>query len=315
MGGLRRWRHTRPPPVPRTKTDPVARLTSELERERAKTKRAREDLKRAKDAATKEVDSQAKQIADLTRQLEAATAENNTAMEAARAGRAAAEAARTDADRSVRKAARSLEKAEADALKARSELKELRRELTSVTKERDRLEGRIGTLETRLERAKKVPGTTPKARGKRRVPLPVPKGRLPSDPQTLDEWLSTPTVRLLIDGYNVTMAKGGFGDLRLETQRERLITEIASLAAMKGVPTTIVFDGKDVGRHPARKRKGQVNVHYSKGEIADDHLVGLVQRSPETPVVVVTSDRELTERVEEHGANVANSPQLLSLLR
>ena len=143
----------------------------------------------------------------------------------------------------------------------------------------------------------------------------MPKGRLPSDPQTLDEWLSAPTVRPLIDGYNVTMAKWEFGDLRLETQRERLITEIASLAAMKGVPTTVVFDGKDVGRHPARKKKGHVNVHYSKGEIADDHLVGLVQRSPETPVVVVTSDRELTERVEEHGANVANSPQLLSLLR
>lgn len=303
------------PPAPRRKTDPTARLAAELEREKSKLKRARDDLKRTKEIAARAGDARAAQIADLKKELDAARVAIESSAAAAAAGRQAAESARMEADRSVRKAARSLEKTEADAIRARTELKELRRELTAATKDRHRLEERVASLEARLERVPKGPAPASESGSKRRVPLPVPKGRLPSDPQTLDEWLSTPDVRVLIDGYNVTMAKGGFGDLRLETQRERLITELAGLASMKGVPMTVVFDGKEVDRHPTRKKKGLVRVHYSKDEIADDHLVALVQRSPGTPVVVVTSDRELAGRVEKYGANVAGSPQLLSLLR
>ena len=43
-------------PAPRAKADPVARLTSELERERTKVKRVREELKQTKDAAAKPVE-------------------------------------------------------------------------------------------------------------------------------------------------------------------------------------------------------------------------------------------------------------------
>lgn len=305
------------PAEPRPQADPSQRAASAIEKEKGKARRAREDLKRAKEDARKERDAQAAQITGLKKELAEAAIRDREARGANSALVRAAEAAKADADRSVRKAARSLEKAEEDAAKARGELKDARRALTTALKDGDRLEARVEALEARLERLATVPAHAgePKRKGKARTPLPVPKGRLPSDPQTLDEWLSAPGVRLLIDGYNVTMAKGGFGDLRLETQRERLVTELTTLVAMKQVPTTVVFDGKDVGRHPARGKKGVVRVQYSKGEIADDHLVAVVQRSPGTPVVVVTSDRELSTRVEELGANVATSPQLLALIR
>lgn len=312
------------PAEPRPQADPsqrvasaIDRAASAIEKEKEKARRAREDLKRAKEDARKERDAQASQITGLKKELAEAATRNHEARGANDALVRAAATAKADADRSVRKAARALEKAEEDAAKARGELKDARRALTAALKAGDRLAARVEALEARLERLATVPAHAgePKRKGKGRTPLPVPKGRLPSDPQTLDEWLSAPGVRLLIDGYNVTMAKGGFGDLRLETQRERLVTELTTLVAMKQVPTTVVFDGKDVGRHPARGKKGPVRVQYSKDEIADDHLVAVVQRSPGTPVVVVTSDRELRGRVEELGANVATSPQLLALIR
>jgi predicted RNA-binding protein with PIN domain len=138
---------------------------------------------------------------------------------------------------------------------------------------------------------------------------------MPEDPQTLAEWLAAPDVRLVVDGYNVTKAEGGYGDLPLERQRERLIDEVRSLVARGGVPTVIVFDGSEVMPGAARRMRGGVVVEYSKpSESADDHIIALLEAT-EGPTIVTTNDRDLQDRAAALGATIATSDQLLALIR
>jgi predicted RNA-binding protein with PIN domain len=121
---------------------------------------------------------------------------------------------------------------------------------------------------------------------------------------------------LLVDGYNVTKAEGGFSGLPLEAQRERLVEEIMKLATRKKLPTTIVFDGSQVPPGTRRRRRGPVAVEYSNPhEPADDHLVALLETGGPEPAVLVTSDRDLRDRAGALGATVARSEQLLALIR
>jgi predicted RNA-binding protein with PIN domain len=143
----------------------------------------------------------------------------------------------------------------------------------------------------------------------------VPKGRFEDAPETLGEWLR-PGVTLIVDGYNVTKAERGFGELELEVQRDRLIEETEKLARRKKVQGTIVFDGSEVPPGTSRRRKGTVRVEFSApDEIADDHIVALIEAMPPDPVVVVTNDRELQERARSLGATIARSDQLLALIK
>jgi predicted RNA-binding protein with PIN domain len=188
-----------------------------------------------------------------------------------------------------------------------SELKRLRRELDDA---------QMRLREATAKRAKKKPTKDEDLPTGPRTQLPVPKGRYEDDPETLSEWLDVPTVLLVIDGYNVTKAEGGFGDLSLEKQRERLIDEAMKLARRKKVKGHIVFDGAEIEGGGHRRPRGPLSVEYSKaGEIADNHIVALVESLPPVPVVVVTNDRELQDRVTTLGATAATSQQLLALLR
>jgi hypothetical protein len=44
-------------------------------------------------------------------------------------------------------------------------------------------------------------------------------------------------------------------------------------------------------------------------------MVALLERLPPDPVILVTNDRELQERAAAHGATIATSDQLVSLIR
>jgi predicted RNA-binding protein with PIN domain len=143
----------------------------------------------------------------------------------------------------------------------------------------------------------------------------VPPGRLPEDPETLDEWL-VPGVWLLVDGYNVTKAEGGFGNLSLASQRDRLVDEVRRLATRKRLRATVVFDGSKVPPGTRRLERGPVAVEYSSpDEVADDHLVAMLEAAPADPAVLVTNDRDLQERAGALGATIATSQQLLALIR
>lgn len=285
-----------------------------LEREREKTRKARDDLQRVKgdaEAAQKELEARLTEreraVTDLQRRLkDAESAAASAARNLERAERAA--------ERDRRKHERDLEKLRAEKDKLRDETRIAKREARDLLASVRRLEREVAAAKTSRSAAKR---SAPRAPA-RRVPLAVPKGRFADAEETLEEWLGTPRVHLLVDGYNVTKAKGGFGDLRLESQRERLIDEVGRLARKKAIPATIVFDGAELPAGSVRRssKRSAVAIEYSRPpEVGDDHLVAKLASLPGDPVVVVTNDRELQGRVRALGATIATSDQLLRLIR
>jgi predicted RNA-binding protein with PIN domain len=152
-------------------------------------------------------------------------------------------------------------------------------------------------------------------RPERREPLPVPGGRGADDPETLAAWMGTDGVLVLVDGYNVTKHPLGFPDRDLEDQRTLLLDLCRRLARRFGAAVTVVFDGGTVEPIPTRLPLGPVEVVFTDaGRSADDEIVARVNATPpQRPVVVVTSDNELRERVGALGASVTRSPALLGL--
>jgi predicted RNA-binding protein with PIN domain len=149
----------------------------------------------------------------------------------------------------------------------------------------------------------------------RRQPLPVPGGRGADDPETLAAWMGVDGVLVLVDGYNVTKHPQGFPDRGLEDQRTLLLDLCRRLARRFGAEVTVVFDGGTVGPLPTRLPLGPVEVVFTDpGRSADDEIVVRTNAAPpERPVVVVTSDNELRDRVAALGATITRSPALLGL--
>jgi predicted RNA-binding protein with PIN domain len=300
-----------------SRSEPDAQIATKLERAEERAKKARAEARRAKEEARREADRQREEVLALSLRVDELTASLQAAEDTAADERRRATDAQGEADRIVRRARRELDDARAEAEAGRKRSKALERERTTNEARIRELESEVESLRTSLVDARRAsPSDRPEPRPrKRRSPLPVPRGRLPEDPQTLYEWLSADGVRLFIDGYNVTKTEGGFGDLTLESQRERLIDEVLKLASRVGVPTTIVFDGSEVAPASTRRLRGALKIEYSRpGEIADDHLVALLERGVE-PAILVTNDRDLQERAEKLGATIATSDQLLSVIR
>jgi predicted RNA-binding protein with PIN domain len=149
----------------------------------------------------------------------------------------------------------------------------------------------------------------------RRQPLPVPGGRGADDSETLAAWMGVDGVLVLVDGYNVTKHRQGFPERGLEDQRTLLVDLCRRLARRFGAEVTVVFDGGTVGPLPTRLPLGPVEVVFTDpGRSADDEIVVRTNAAPpERPVVVVTSDNELRDRVAALGATVTRSPALLGL--
>ena len=158
-------------------------------------------------------------------------------------------------------------------------------------------------------------GTGTARRPERRSPLAVPGGRGADDPETLAAWMGVEGVLVLVDGYNVTKHPQGFPDRGLEDQRTLLLDLCRRLAHRFGAELTVVFDGGTVGPLPTRLPLGPVEVVFTDaGRTADDEIVARTNAAPpERPVVVVTSDNELRDRVATLGATVTRSPALLGL--
>lgn len=139
------------------------------------------------------------------------------------------------------------------------------------------------------------------------------RARAADDPARLDQLLALPRVHLIVDGYNVT--KSGYGELDLEQQRNRLVTELSGLAAQTGAEVTVAFDGS--GRLPGLPHSPRrVRVLFSRqGQIADELIRQLVRAEPEgRPVVVISSDREVAEAVGRAGAYPLPAEALLRRL-
>ncbi|WP_026929303.1 NYN domain-containing protein [Glycomyces tenuis] len=141
------------------------------------------------------------------------------------------------------------------------------------------------------------------------------RGLEQTDPQRLDHLLSLPNSHLIVDGYNVTISAWG-DTLTLEQQRNRLVQGLGALATQTNAEITVVFDGADpiFGAKPSARG---VRVLFSaKGEIADDVVVDLARVEPKgRPVVVVSSDREVADRVRRHDAYTVPSPMLVKRIQ
>jgi predicted RNA-binding protein with PIN domain len=147
-----------------------------------------------------------------------------------------------------------------------------------------------------------------------RRPLRMPRGLTAESPEGIEWLVAEAGARVLVDGYNV--AKLGWPDEPLATQRERLLDVLDDLVCRRSSDIDVVFDGADIGPITPGKRR-QVRVRFSRaGELADDVLRALVRGvPPEQKIVVVTNDREVVDDVKSWGANVVRSEQLLSLAR
>nr|WP_246211786.1 NYN domain-containing protein [Phytoactinopolyspora alkaliphila] len=140
-------------------------------------------------------------------------------------------------------------------------------------------------------------------------------GRSAAEPAYLAELLTLPHVHLVVDGYNVT--KTAWRTMPLDAQRTRLVQGLAAIAARSGSEVTCVFDGADVSAPPPVTPAQGIRVRFSpEGRSADELIGDLVEAEPDgRAVVVVTSDREIAERVRRPGVRVVEAVALAGLLR
>ncbi|MEX2549453.1 MAG: NYN domain-containing protein [Nitriliruptoraceae bacterium] len=208
----------------------------------------------------------------------------------------------------------------------------------AVARERRRRDGEVARLEeaiVELRRAEEERRVTARrqeeaARSARPTPAPsapaddAPVGLEPGRPTPLPDGLSPATTEgarallgpgrlVLVDGYNVTRQHRG--DQDLEGQRTWLIQRLATAVAVRGIRPVIVFDGQRAGGGRPLLGHHKVEVRFTaSGITADDEIVFAVAATDE-PVVVVTDDRELQDRVMATGADVVPTTAFLGAVR
>jgi predicted RNA-binding protein with PIN domain len=115
--------------------------------------------------------------------------------------------------------------------------------------------------------------------------------------------------RWLVDGMNLIGSRPDRWWNDPDRAVRRLIDELDRFAAATGDDVTVVFDRRPPDVEPGRH--GAVGVAFAsrRGRNAADHeIVELVAADPEPGrLLVVTSDRQLAERVRDLGAGVEPS--------
>jgi len=120
---------------------------------------------------------------------------------------------------------------------------------------------------------------------------------------------------LLIDGYNLlhsgrTLIRSNPTELQWE--RERLIERLSLYRQVRPVEILVVFDGWQSGWDTEkRERKKGIDLIFSRvGEKADEVIKRLI-REKGSGVIVVTSDREISNYADKLSVPVIPSDQFL----
>jgi nicotinic acid mononucleotide adenylyltransferase/predicted RNA-binding protein with PIN domain len=123
--------------------------------------------------------------------------------------------------------------------------------------------------------------------------------------------------RLIVDGNNVIGSRpDGWWRDRPGAAR-RLIAALQELARRSGDQISVVLDGRPLADVPEGVHAGVLVAYATRAgrDAADDRIVAEVERDREpASLVVVTSDRELAERVRALGAGVEGAGALLAQL-
>lgn len=109
--------------------------------------------------------------------------------------------------------------------------------------------------------------------------------------------------RLLVDGNNVMGSRPDGWWRDRPGAMQRLVSSLDDLAAASGEDVEVVFDG-------AERDLQAVRVTVAFAAHADD----LIAERAAPGTTVVTSDRELAERVRRRGADVTGATSLLDRL-
>lgn len=130
----------------------------------------------------------------------------------------------------------------------------------------------------------------------------LPPGARPDERNAVDWLLRQPhPYTLLVDGYNVTFQLSGGPD---GAARDRLNEELSrlKLRSMTPVNVVVVYDSRLNPEVETGTGPGGIWLRFTRDSLsADDELRRLAAES-EDPVVVVSSDREVREGSEQHGA-------------
>lgn len=156
-----------------------------------------------------------------------------------------------------------------------------------------------------------LPRVAPPAEAGR--PCTLPKGLSREHPDGVRSLLRVPGLRCVLDGYNVTKHPDGQPMADLATQRRWLVALAGGVAARFGSRVVVVFDGADEAPSAEASPRDVLVVFSDAAETADDRIVGLVDTlDADEPALVVTSDRELAERVGPAGVDVVSTPAFLA---
>lgn len=132
--------------------------------------------------------------------------------------------------------------------------------------------------------------------------LRLPIGISPDSPEAMSWLLSAAApATVVVDGYNVTYLLDPDRFATAEA-RDRLVALLGRMRRIAGGrhDVVVVFDSGEDDAGPPEMRRG-IEVRFTSGGTADDAIVDLA-RTKAGPVVVITKDRELRERVEREGA-------------
>lgn len=116
---------------------------------------------------------------------------------------------------------------------------------------------------------------------------------------------------ILIDGYNLI----GIAHNDLEKARKDIIQKLCEYAKTKGHTITLVFDGWKNGQLKETVSKlGELTVVYSKlGEKADSVIKRMLSSSTK-PLIVVSSDREISDFAGRKGFAAVTADEFESRL-
>jgi predicted RNA-binding protein with PIN domain len=107
---------------------------------------------------------------------------------------------------------------------------------------------------------------------------------------------------LLVDGHNLIGRTPGLSLDREEESREQVLQRIAAAKGSGGERVVVVFDGDRPGSAKEQGFGGVRVVYAPAGHSADDEILRRVAKQPSRGITVITSDRQLADRVRQRGA-------------